>query len=186
MDLLTGEPLALDLVNTRVVTPSGAVHDALDRADDFQAWLSGQSHRLTVPERPLTASGLRAVKTLRGHVELILGATREATPPPAASLEALNEALRAAPPYAYVEARGAVLVSGSRRDGPVLSRLLTELAEAAMTLLTDPSVGKVRSCEAPHCRMLFLPAHPRRRWCSPDLCGNRVRVARYYQRHKPA
>jgi predicted RNA-binding Zn ribbon-like protein len=32
--------------------------------------------------------------------------------------------------------------------------------------------------------MLFLPAHPRRRWCSPQLCGNRVRVARYYRRHR--
>ncbi|MGW4244442.1 CGNR zinc finger domain-containing protein [Nocardia sp. NPDC004722] len=25
---------------------------------------------------------------------------------------------------------------------------------------------------------------PSRQWCSPDRCGNRVRVARYYQRHK--
>ncbi|WP_253798373.1 CGNR zinc finger domain-containing protein [Nocardia amikacinitolerans] len=28
------------------------------------------------------------------------------------------------------------------------------------------------------------PAHPKRRWCSPDRCGNRVRVARYYRKHK--
>ncbi|MFD0515426.1 CGNR zinc finger domain-containing protein [Streptomyces aureus] len=32
--------------------------------------------------------------------------------------------------------------------------------------------------------LLFLPAHPRRRWCSAARCGNRARVARYYQRHK--
>jgi predicted RNA-binding Zn ribbon-like protein len=32
--------------------------------------------------------------------------------------------------------------------------------------------------------MVFLPAHPRRRWCSPTRCGNRARVARYYQRHR--
>ncbi|MFF4211720.1 CGNR zinc finger domain-containing protein [Streptomyces sp. NPDC001796] len=32
--------------------------------------------------------------------------------------------------------------------------------------------------------MLFLPAHPRRRWCSAARCGNRVRVARHYQRRK--
>ncbi|MEV3921501.1 CGNR zinc finger domain-containing protein [Actinomadura coerulea] len=34
--------------------------------------------------------------------------------------------------------------------------------------------------------MLFLPAHPRRRWCSAARCGNRVRVARHYRRHRPA
>jgi len=30
----------------------------------------------------------------------------------------------------------------------------------------------------------LLPAHRRRRWCSPATCGNRARVARYYQLHK--
>ncbi|WP_433464559.1 CGNR zinc finger domain-containing protein [Spirillospora sp. CA-128828] len=30
----------------------------------------------------------------------------------------------------------------------------------------------------------FLPGHPRRRWCSAARCGNRVRVARHYQRHR--
>ncbi|NGN66182.1 hypothetical protein G5C51_20070, partial [Streptomyces sp. A7024] len=27
-------------------------------------------------------------------------------------------------------------------------------------------------------------SHPRRRWCSATRCGNRARVARYYERHK--
>ena len=53
-------------------------------------------------------------------------------------------------------------------------------------LLADPAAGRVRGCEGPGCLLLFLPAHPRRRWCSPDLCGNRVRVARHYRRHKEA
>ncbi|GAB0105874.1 hypothetical protein JMUB6875_48560 [Nocardia sp. JMUB6875] len=26
----------------------------------------------------------------------------------------------------------------------------------------------------------------RRRWCSPQRCGNRIRVARYYDRHTAA
>ncbi|WP_371871358.1 CGNR zinc finger domain-containing protein [Phytohabitans rumicis] len=42
---------------------------------------------------------------------------------------------------------------------------------------------KVRQCEADDCVMLFLPAHPRRRWCSGACCGNRTRVAWHYQRH---
>ncbi|MFJ7776100.1 CGNR zinc finger domain-containing protein [Streptomyces yangpuensis] len=51
-------------------------------------------------------------------------------------------------------------------------------------LLTDPRVGQVRECEAHDCVLLFLPAHPRRRWCVAGVCGNRARVARYYARHK--
>ncbi|WP_369690195.1 CGNR zinc finger domain-containing protein [Nocardia sienata] len=35
-------------------------------------------------------------------------------------------------------------------------------------------------------RRLRPAVHPRRRWCSPQRSGNRVRVARYYDRHHPA
>jgi predicted RNA-binding Zn ribbon-like protein len=52
-------------------------------------------------------------------------------------------------------------------------------------LLTDPAIGRLKECESDDCVILFLPAHPRRRWCSPTRCGNRARVARYYHRHKP-
>ncbi|MFC4112322.1 CGNR zinc finger domain-containing protein [Nonomuraea zeae] len=185
MELLTGEPLALDLVNTRANTPSGAEYDALATSGTFQSWLAKQSGRLAAPGRPLTRADLAALRELRGHVESALDAVRQAVPAPAEAIAALNEALKAAPSYSYLEARGAVLAGGTRRDGSDLDRLRTQLAEAALALLTDPGVGKVRQCEAPQCRMLFLPAHPRRRWCSPELCGNRIRVARYYQRHKP-
>ncbi|MFI6741171.1 CGNR zinc finger domain-containing protein [Nonomuraea sp. NPDC050451] len=180
MELLTGEPLALDLVNTRTRD-----HDALARAADFDDWLARQSDRLTLPDAPFPADDLAAVRSLRAHVEAALDAARQAVPAPPESIAAINEALRLSPPYPQLEARGVVFASVTRRDGTGVSRLLTQLAEAAVDLLTDPNVGKVRSCEAPDCRMLFLPAHPRRRWCSPTLCGNRIRVARYYQRHKP-
>jgi hypothetical protein len=81
--------------------------------------------------------------------------------------------------------RDGAAVTGSRaRDGNPTRRVLAQLAEAATNLLTDPSVRRIRQCEGPHCRLLFLPAHPRRRWCSPASCGNRVHVARYYRRHR--
>ncbi|WP_188197102.1 CGNR zinc finger domain-containing protein [Nonomuraea sp. SYSU D8015] len=181
MELLIGEPLALDLVNTRARD-----FDALDAPADFQTWLARQADRLTAPAAPLTADGLAAVRSLRGHVESALNAVREAVPPPDAAVAAINDAARAAPPYRRLEWRDGVFRAAVRRDGDDLAGLLAQLAEAAADLLTDPGVGRVRACEGPQCRMLFLPAHPRRRWCSPDLCGNRVRVARYYKRHKSA
>ncbi|MEO3891593.1 ABATE domain-containing protein [Nonomuraea sp. B5E05] len=184
MELLTGEPLALDLVNTGVRTPSGGDHDALATAEGLHAWLAEQAGRLTVPETTLGPDDPAAVRDLRGHVERALEAARQAAPPPPEAIDALNRALRVAPAYPCLEVRGTVLRRGTARDGTPLDRLLTELAEAAVALLTDPDVGKVRGCEGPGCHLLFLPAHPRRRWCSPDLCGNRVRVARYYRRHK--
>lgn len=171
MELLTGEPLALDLVNT--VTPEG---DALDSPD---AWLALQAGRLTPGPDPLTAAGAAALRALREHVRAALEAVRQGEPLPAEAAGAINEAARAAPSYRVLLPD---LRTQTRRDGG--SALLAQLADAAIDLLGGPDASRVRACEGPGCRMLFLPAHPRRRWCSPALCGNRVRVARYYQRHK--
>jgi predicted RNA-binding Zn ribbon-like protein len=81
---------------------------------------------------------------------------------------------------------GSSIIAARRRSGTPGVRLAAWLAEAAAELLADPGVTKVRECEAEDCVMLFLPAHPRRRWCSATRCGNRARVARHYQRHRPA
>ena len=98
-------------------------------------------------------------------------------------LAPLNAALRGAPAYDVLSWSGAVEVS-RERDGDEVARALALLAGAAGELLASPAVRKVKTCEGPGCRLLFVPAHPRRRWCDPATCGNRVRVARYYQRHK--
>ncbi|WP_234421861.1 CGNR zinc finger domain-containing protein [Streptomyces sp. CB00316] len=63
-------------------------------------------------------------------------------------------------------------------------RLAALFAEDAAALLAGPAGGRVRACAAEECVMLFVPAHPSRRWCSPARCGNRARVARCYQRHR--
>jgi predicted RNA-binding Zn ribbon-like protein len=73
---------------------------------------------------------------------------------------------------------GTTVTARTRRDGRLGPRLAARLAEAAADLLTHPAIGNLRECEADDCVMLFLPAHPRRRWCSPTRCGNRARVAR--------
>jgi hypothetical protein len=47
-----------------------------------------------------------------------------------------------------------------RRSNNPTHDLLGQLAEGAADLLTSPSIRKVRRCEGPDCRLLFLPAHP--------------------------
>lgn len=179
MEFLTGEPLAVDLVNTRAHD-----FDVFATAEGLRTWLDRQADRLAAPEGPFTPADLAGVRAFRGHVEAALEAVRGGTEPPPEAVGAINAAMRAAPAYSCLETVGGGLAKGARRDGDGLARLLAQLAEAAAALLTDPAVGKIRGCEGPRCRMVFLPAHPRRRWCSPELCGNRVRVARHYQRHK--
>ena len=177
---LTGEPLALDLVNT-VASPPGGQVDLLESADDLRAWLAAERDRLDITDGQIDLSAVRA---LRAHITRAVEAARASTPPPPAALRAITDAQRNAPAYQELGWNGQAITVTTRRRGTATAVLLAQLAEAAATLLASPAIGLVRSCEGPGCRMLFLPAHPRRRWCSPATCGNRARVARYYQLHK--
>lgn len=185
---LTGEPLALDLVNTRPHATDGPV-DLLTTPADLRAWLALQVDRL--PEKvwetaELTTADLAAVHAVREHTTAAIACARRSERPPAAALDALNQAQRAAPAIQELTWDGTSIAAIRRRTGSPGLQLAAWLAEAAADLLADPAIARIRQCEAQDCVMLFLPAHPRRRWCSADRCGNRVRVARYYQRHKTA
>lgn len=182
---LIGEPPALDLVNTR---PTGA--DLLATPDDLVAWLRLEAARFDEARElaiaDLTAGDLAAVRDVREHIARALAQARHGEPPAPEDLEVLNQAQRAAPAIAELAWDGEAVAAVRRRTGRPGARTASWLAEAAAGLLADAAVTTIRQCEAGDCVMLFLPAHPRRRWCSAARCGNRVRVARHYQRRKPA
>lgn len=180
---LTGEPLVLDLVNTR--TADG---DLLTAPADLGRWLTLEAERF--PEAAelagadLGTDDVAAVREVRAHAANAVEAARHAEAPSAADLDALTRAQRAAPAVLELAWDGAAVTATRRRAGPPGRRLAAWLAEAAAEFLADPAVSRVRRCAADDCVLLFLPAHPRRRWCSPTRCGNRVRVARHYRRHR--
>ncbi|MGW1811632.1 CGNR zinc finger domain-containing protein [Streptomyces sp. NPDC002078] len=176
---LTGEPLALDLVNTRP-----AAGDLLATPDGLRAWWTLQAERLPEVPQEVTAADLGAVQAVREHTARALDHVRRGDEPLAADLKALNQAQCAAPAINELAWTGSAVTATRRRDGSPGERLAACLAEAAAELLADPAITKIRECEADDCVMLFLATHPRRRWCSAARCGNRVRVARHYQRHK--
>ncbi|EHR61388.1 CGNR zinc finger domain-containing protein [Saccharomonospora cyanea] len=177
--LLVGEPLALDLVNTR-----SAVGDALATPEGLRGWLLLEADRLPEMPQEITGRELEAVRALREHTARTLDHVRRGVRPRRADIGALNRFQRAAPAISELSWRETGVVATRRRLGSASERLTAWLAEAAADFLARPDVAKVRECEADDCILLFLPAHPRRRWCSAARCGNRARVARHYQRHK--
>ncbi|MGA9832915.1 MAG: CGNR zinc finger domain-containing protein [Trebonia sp.] len=50
-------------------------------------------------------------------------------------------------------------------------------------MLTDPAGPEPAPCGAHGCVRWFLRTHAARQWCS-DRCGDRVRAARHYARHR--
>ncbi len=182
---LTGEPLALDLVNTHPATG-----DLLATPADLHTWLTLQAERFgeaaELADAELDDGDLAAVRDVRDHTARALDRVRRGERPSADDLEALNRAQRVAPAVLELGWDTSGTTATRRRTGTPGERMAAWLAEAAAGFLADAAVTEVRQCEADDCVMLFLPAHPRRRWCSATRCGNRVRVARHYRRHKPA
>jgi predicted RNA-binding Zn ribbon-like protein len=176
-----GEPLALDLVNTVVGTAQGE-EDLLASGEGLRAWLAAQADRL---DPDLAAEGadwdLAHVLALRAAVADAVDAVRHGRTP---DLDGINALLRESPAIRQLAWDGSRVQETVERHGEATTRLLAALASSAADLLTDPGAAGIRGCEGPHCRVLFLPVNARRRWCSPAVCGNRVRVARYYEAHK--
>jgi predicted RNA-binding Zn ribbon-like protein len=181
---LLGEPLSLDLVNTRIRS-DGTDVDLLDAPAALATWLAAESGRLSW-SGAVSAADLHAVRTLRDAIAALLTARRVGARPRPAAVKAVNAALSALPlanrlVWTAAGPRAARTTAGVQRDA-----LLYALALDAVSLLTGPDAALVRTCAHPDCVLQFLARNPRRRWCSASVCGNRARVARHYARHQKA
>lgn len=181
---LLNEPLALDLVNTRI-RRDGVEVDLLDSPAALAAWLRAE-HKRVAWTGAIDAADLANVRTLRDAIDRLLRARRGHVRPARADVHRVNHALASGPALPQL---GWGAAGPSLKSPPAPARrcvLLHALASDALTLLTGPCADQVRACAHPDCRLQFVARNPRRQWCSGRLCGNRARVATHYRRHHQA
>lgn len=164
---LTGEPLSLDLLNTRWVIDGP--HDLLDGLDGLATWLrgAGLADRCPADEATLAAV-LRTREALAAAV---------ASPDGAA---ALNDVL----------GRGRIHLA--LVDGAPVERVEVDepawlpgwLAARDYLDLLRRAPDRVRPCANPACVLHFFDVSKNgsRRWCSMAGCGNRSKASRHYAR----
>ncbi|MEV4001794.1 CGNR zinc finger domain-containing protein [Actinomadura sp. NPDC049753] len=166
----TGEPLPLDLVNTRWPA-DGVVHDELADPAGLTEWL--QEHGLEVDDPQRCAEPLRAAR--------------------AAIRLSLDEGVDHQVNTVLAHGRLRLLIE----DGAPSERLEPDCeawrpawlaTRAYLDLLSTAPPGRLRHCEGTGCVLWFLDTSRsgRRRWCSMSGCGNRAKVKAHYQRiHRP-
>lgn len=183
---LRDERLALELHNTLYAGGGGLV-DGLETADGLSAWLSAIGNRFPAPARDADASRQREFLALRAAVRDALRSALDGKPGPEATLEVLNGFAARAPhsPVAVVGADGQPRAETRYHGADATDVALATLAADAIELLAGPGREQLRACGAPGCVLMFLKEHPRRIWCS-DVCGNRARQARHYERTRRA
>lgn len=179
------EPLAVELHNT-LYASRGETIDGLADPSSATAWLDALGDRLPADGAGRDPSRDELI-ALRQAVRDALDAVIEGRAPSRVSIDSLNKASARAPrsPVARWH-RDVVPDLGVRFHSPHRADIvISAIAADAISLLTGPSDHQLRACGAPGCVLIFLKQHPRREWCS-DLCGNRARQARHYQRsHAP-
>ncbi|GIF49531.1 putative RNA-binding Zn ribbon-like protein [Asanoa ferruginea] len=178
-----GEPLvALDLVDTKMLVTDPPT-DLIADPTTAQAWWRLQASRL--PGGP--APDLPATRRLRTAIRDLFDAHLEHREPEAGSLDDVNAAASAVPTSLRLAPTGAGYreeVRWHTEQGG--NAALAATARGAIELLADPTrLARLRRCANPNCSMLFLAETTRRQWCTPNICGNRTRVARHYRRAHP-
>ena len=190
--LFVGNNLALDLLNTRPVLKG----EAVELFPDFDAllrWFQAAG-LLTAPEaagvRQRWGKSDRARRTLEAAKGLREGLRKQVLAWEAghsvqpSMIEELNRLLADHPMRTRLKAARNALSKETWFAVHQPEDLLSPLAHSAAMLFAEADRDRVRKCE--QCVLHFHDTSKKgtRRWCSMQLCGNRLKVAAYAARHR--
>jgi predicted RNA-binding Zn ribbon-like protein len=186
---VVGGHVALDFINTRPGRPTES-----DPIADYAALISWTVHageldastaerllrHAAGDERGAKRSVARA-RELRDHLWSLFGAIADSHQPPTNALDAL----RAADAESLADGQLVHTDRGygwSWQNDVSLDRPLHEIAHAAVELLTNVPLDRVKKC--PACSYAFLDEtkNRSRRWCSMDDCGTAEKTRRFVAR----
>jgi predicted RNA-binding Zn ribbon-like protein len=192
---LLGGMACLDFVNT--VDPRHAANQT-DFLTDYDVLARWAGHAGAVPPgtaRDLALAGashpeqardvLGAARELREHLYQVIRPLLDGEASPGPSVDVLSAAVsraHAARRLVPVEARA---LTWDWHDRERLDLPLLAVALSAADLVTSKAINRVRECPgADGCGWLFLDTSKSgtRRWCSMQVCGNRVKVQRHRAR----
>jgi predicted RNA-binding Zn ribbon-like protein len=175
-----GSP-ALALVNTELVA-GGELLDFLPDRQSAARWLASHSP-CHFPASALGETDLNTLRDLRAAIRSAFIARVKGQRPSQTAVSAINAAAEAAPGYPRLQWRGdeRSRAWGAPVGAPVTAVALAAIAADAIDVIVGPRGEILKECGASDCVRMFLQEHRRRRWCSRN-CGDRVRVARHYEK----
>jgi predicted RNA-binding Zn ribbon-like protein len=129
----------------------------------------------------LSESEEASLRQLREAIwELVTGSLQGEFPAHAVSV--VNDAARY--PLATPQLDCATGTVSVVSDDP-LATAISLIARDAIDLVSGPLRIRVKTCDQPDCRMLFLDTSPagQRRWCSMQRCGSRAKADTFMRKH---
>jgi predicted RNA-binding Zn ribbon-like protein len=190
--LFLGNHLALDFLNTYPVQNGEAVEllpdfEALLRWFQAAGLLSSRvaaSLRRQWGESARAQHVVKAVRQLRERLRKEVANWERGGAVDRAAIDELNHLMAEHPMFTRLKAAGRASTMELWFDPRRPEDFLAPLAHSAATLFSDVDCNRVRKCA--QCVLHFFDTSKKgtRRWCSMQLCGNRLKVAAYASRQR--
>lgn len=192
--LFIGNHPCLDFINTQIAQ-NGQPVDLLDTFSDLVMWLV-QVHLLDREEakkaeqkwggHPEEIQILEQAREFRTTLREMVERLAAGKPVPQAALEAINRRLRDRVGYPQLIRRSGKLEREFQVESQEANQLLGLIAESASDLLCTCKLSLIKKCQNPVCVLFFYDTtkNHARHWCSMSVCGNRIKVAAHYRRHR--
>ena len=177
LEAMTG---CVELINTG----RGSEGEELRTVADLQAMADRYAF---AGVRARQADVVRA-RDYRARLELIIASCERSDEESAiAEINALLSQTGASPQIVAHDGRGPHL-HVSRPAAPLADRMTAHFAMGLAWLVVAGEAGRIRSCESPACRQVFVDfsRNRSRRYCDSRTCGNRLHVAAYRARKHEA
>ena len=190
--LFVGYELVLDFVNTRPVLNG----EPVELLPDFEAVLRwyraagvlkpGEFDRLRrqLSGKPEAQRVAESMRELREDLREAILAWERSGRPHRATMDQVNELMLRHPMRTRLAAKGKAYSTEAWFELREPADLFAPLAQSAAKLFTEVDCKRVRKCD--HCVLHFHDTSKKgtRRWCSMQLCGNRLKVAAYAARQR--
>jgi predicted RNA-binding Zn ribbon-like protein len=177
-----GDHPAINFINTLRMTGSELI-DTWQTDEDVARWIVREGLRDTVPSITWPPGVLlRKARKLRQIARKAVEARKAKKRLP---VDELNDFLEHSVSHCILNANSRTDLHFERvYSQKTAEQYLAPIAESVAELLSHADFDLVRHCEGEQCVLWFYDrtkAH-RRRWCSPQFCGNRAKVAAFRAR----
>ena len=181
----------LDLLNTKPLLAQGPT-ELLSDFDALGQWLiasgivsSARKNLLrTWRHTPEAASFLKDLVAFRERLREAVVRMETGLAPSDEFVEEVNAALLQYPPIMVLRKRKGRIVREPLFEPKRPADLWAPILDGVANLLSEPENERIRQCEA--CVLHFFDTSKKgsRRWCSMNLCGNKLKVAAYQRRKR--
>jgi len=182
----------LDLLNTKPVLAQGPT-ELLPDFPAFERWLIASRMVSSVKIKSLlrrwrhSAEAGAFLKELIGFRERLRDAVLRmegGSAPSDEFIREVNARLRQYPPHTSLRRRDGLIIRELLFDPQEPADLWAPIIDGVANLMSETEISRVRKCES--CVVHFFDTSKKgsRRWCSMNICGNKLKVAAYQRRKR--